>query len=66
MPSLTITITDASGEEGYMYDIYNCEAEDINDEIDSLDGGCCTGSLEDALEMATSQAKEIIRTLNKS
>lgn len=60
MKNITITISYSEGEEGYMYDIYTCTPEQIADGADSEDGGCCTGSLADALEMATEQAKAII------
>ena len=34
--------------------------EDIDNQ-DELDGGTCTGTLQEALEMATNQAKELIK-----
>lgn len=63
-----ITITIHYGEnEGYLYDIYAGTAEEVAaDTIESLDGGCCTGTLEDALGMATEQAREIIRSKSKA
>lgn len=41
-----------------MYDIYLCEG-DIEGE-DSVDGGLCTGTLTDAVEMASDQARRWI------
>lgn len=62
MPSITITITEAS-DGGYMYDIYNMDAHDIDPEQgwpESVDGGQCTsGSIVNALGMACEQAKTI-------
>lgn len=63
MENLTITIAWSEEEKGYMYDIYNGTPEDIERGIDSEDGGCCTGSLSDALEMANEQAKTIVKNL---
>lgn len=60
---ITITIhpTD-QGEGGFMYDIYFGSAEAVAEsEIESEDGGQCTGSIEDALQMAYGQARDIIR-----
>ena len=62
MKSIIIEIFEAS-EGGYMYDIY------INKEMEiegySEDGGLCTSTIENALEMATSQASELIKINNK-
>ena len=49
-----IVIFEAS-DEGYMYDIYGSQDDYINDR-DSLDGGQCTSTLSNAIEMALSQA----------
>lgn len=65
MENLTITITKALDEEGYFYDIYLCEAEDIADGRDSEDGGMCkSDNITDALGMATLQARQLIKNLN--
>ncbi len=61
MENLIIVIRKATDEEGYFYDIYDCDVEDVNDGRDSLDGGLCTTTIENALEMAAEQAKEIIK-----
>lgn len=59
MENLNIVIqTNSEGE--YIYDVYNCDVEDMAEGMDSMDGGCCTGTLEDALDMATEMAKQII------
>lgn len=47
-----------STDEGFMYDIWTDET--VDEDTPSNDGGLCTGSLLDALEMATEQAKELI------
>lgn len=56
MEELTIKIH--KGEEGWYFDIYDVEE---TEEVDSLDGGLCTGTLEDALGMAYEQAKELLK-----
>ena len=50
-----IVINEAS-DEGYMYDIYQSKADYESDNIDSEDGGQCTSTLSNAIEMALSQA----------
>lgn len=60
MDDLIIVISKSSNEEGYLYDIYDCGAEEVNDGRDSLDGGHCTTTLENAIDMACSQAKDLI------
>lgn len=62
--NLIITITESSEQDGFYYDIYDCETMDVNDGRDSLDGGFCTTTIQNALEMATKQAKEIIKNTN--
>lgn len=46
-------------EGGWMYDIFL--SEDIYEDTESDDGGLCTGSKVDALEMATAQAIELLK-----
>jgi len=60
MDALTITITEASDQPGYMFDVYTCDAEGVVEGMDSADGGLCTGEIEDALEMAAIAAKRIL------
>lgn len=68
---ITITIIpvmepDADGNDilTYQYNIYDASAEDVaNGDIASLDGGACTTSLANALDMATKQAHELIKNL---
>ncbi len=43
-------------DEGYMYSIND---HDDPDDVDGLDGGLCTGSMVNAIEMACDQAKEL-------
>lgn len=45
---------------GWMYDIYLDEDADTN-EADSDDGGFCTGSKVDAVQMACEQAIELLK-----
>ena len=44
-----------NSEGEYNYDIYDNE-----DSEDSIDGGTCTTTIENALEMAYDQAKELL------
>lgn len=46
-------------DEGYMFNIWLDEDADEIAECD--DGGLCTGNYEDAIEMATIQAKDLLR-----
>ena len=58
--TMTITIFRASDGDGFIYDIYDCEASEIDDK-DALDGGQCTSDdIKDALGMAKSQALDLI------
>lgn len=57
--NLTIVIREAVDEVGFFYDIYDCEPSET-DSKDSLDGGLCTTTIENALGMATAQAKELL------
>jgi len=64
MDALTIVI-EAVTEGGYQYDIYTGTPVEIESgDVASLDGGLCTTTLENALEMATSHAVEIIKKAN--
>lgn len=51
---LTIKVWYSETNEGYMYSIFN--RTDDTDDADEDDGGVCTGSYKDAIEMAISQA----------
>jgi len=44
---------------GYMFDIWL--NEDAEDDDGSDDGGMCTGSYEDAVNMACEQAKDLLK-----
>ncbi len=46
-------------EGGYMFDIW-CD-ENAEEDEDSDDGGLCTGSYEDAIDMACEQAKDLLK-----
>lgn len=60
MHELTIHILPV--DEGYQYDIYDVSPDMVSDfSTDSLDGGLCTTTLANALDMARDQAKDLIR-----
>ena len=46
-------------EGGYMFDIW-LDAE-ASDDAECDDGGFCTGSYDDAIEMACEQAKDLLK-----
>jgi len=54
---LVIQIFEASDESGNFYEIFGS----LEPEAESLDGGLCTTTIGNALEMAVEQAKKIIR-----
>lgn len=60
MENITITISKATDEEGYFYDIYDIAAMDIDESTESLDGGFCTTTIENAIDMAVEQAKQLL------
>lgn len=62
MNTITINIFEDS-EEGFQYDIYE-SAEAMEECKDPLDGGTCTSTIENALEMAYMQAQEILKAIN--
>jgi hypothetical protein len=58
MNYITIKIYKAESEDGYFYDIYNTEEVDENTE--SIDGGLCTTTIDNTLEMAYVQTKNLL------
>ena len=60
MENITITINRASDEDGYLYDIYLATPEEIESGADSEDGGMCTSTIAEALDMARDQAQLLI------
>jgi hypothetical protein len=54
---LVIQIFESSNEPGYFYDIF----DSLEPEAESLDGGICTSTIENALDMAVEQSKQIIK-----
>lgn len=58
MKEIVIKIYEAA-EGGYMFDIYD-SVEKAENDGDSIDGGLCTSTIGNALEMAASQAKDLI------
>ena len=50
------------GDGGYMFDIWR--NEDVGDDESSDDGGFCTGTYQDAVDMACAQAKDLIKNQN--
>ena len=62
---MRIKISETEQQEGgYMFDIWLDEESGDDDSPD--DGGFCTGSYEDAIEMACEQAKEMIKISRSS
>ena len=62
MDEITIHIFAAS-DGGYMYDIYPCAPDKSyagGGDIESVDGGLCTTTMKNALDMAASQALDLI------
>lgn len=60
MQELTIKIFKATDEDGYYYDIYNTTDDELLATTDSIDGGLCTTTMQNALTMATEQAQILI------
>lgn len=60
MNEITIHIRESSDGDGYLYDIYDVAPDDVEDH-DSVDGGQCTSTIENALEMAYSQTQSVIK-----
>jgi len=50
--TLIYTISYSDGNDGYMYECYDLANHISGDTLESLDGGLCTGSAKDAIEMA--------------
>lgn len=65
MQNLTITITKSDLNPGYAYDIYDCEPFELVDGPDPIDGGLCTTTMANVLEMAYLQAKQILQARKK-
>jgi hypothetical protein len=67
MDELTIHIFPAS-DGGYMYDIYDCGPDECYNgggERECVDGGQCTSTLKNALDMAQGQAHDLIKRAKK-
>jgi len=56
---IAVTIFWSDANNGYQFDIYENSAA-IEENDDPLDGGLCTGSFQDAMEMAFEQTKEYV------
>jgi len=56
---ITIKVYLSSEGDGFFYDIY--DTNDIDENTESVDGGFCTSTLENALEMAKDQTVEFIK-----
>lgn len=63
MDNITIKIYLSSEGDSYMYDIY--DTDEPEEDTESIDGGECTGTMLDALGMATAQAEAFIKANNK-
>jgi hypothetical protein len=59
MNELTIRIYEASEEPGYFYDIYDTAENELSEE-NEVEGGHCTTTIENALEMAYWDAKKVM------
>lgn len=58
---LIIRIAESSDEPGYFYDVYDT-ADITDDDAQSIDGGLCETTIDNALEMAYDCAKKILAT----
>lgn len=59
---LSIDIYYSEANNGYMYNIYDTVSANEKDSRDSIDGGLCTGTIQDALNMAYESARNIIKS----
>lgn len=59
MNGITIEIYKSEEEKGYSFDIYQ-PSPNGDDKGDIMDGGQCTTSLKNAIDMACEQAKSLI------
>lgn len=65
MDELIIRISESSDEPGFFYDIYDTtDVED--DDATSIDGGFCTTTIENALDMAYEMSKIIIKNYKEN
>lgn len=55
---LSIEIFYSELNDGWIYNIYNTNSRNEKDSGDSLDGGLCSTTMENALEMAYEMAKK--------
>ena len=63
MQDLIIHIHKATEERGYFYDIY--ESEDDFDNGKSADGGLCSTTIKNTLDMANAQALDLVKQKRK-
>ena len=59
MDEIIIRVAVGLSEKGWFFDIFENESELENDV--PIDGGLCTTTIENALDMAVEQAKDVIR-----
>ena len=59
---LSIDIYYSEANNGYIYNIYDTTTPDKKENEGSLDGGLCTGTIHDALNMAYESARNIIKS----
>lgn len=55
---ITITVHYSDTNGGYMYSVYSTDADGVAEGADSFDGGLCTGTFKDAMDMAVDAAKK--------
>lgn len=60
LENITIQIYKSDNECGYYYSIYDTAKYDLED-CDEIDGGLCTSDMANAVEMAMSQALDLVK-----
>lgn len=60
MTPIIITINTTS-EGYYAFDIYQCEHDELEEQEDPIDGGICTSTIENALNMANDMVKDLLQ-----
>ena len=60
MNNIYLKIEEALEEDGFYYEMYKSEDDLITGE-NGIDGGLCTGTMSQAVEMATDQLKDLTK-----
>ena len=61
--AVTISVRWSTLNEGWAYDVHLAEVGDIK-EPESDHGGLCTGSMQDAINLAVMTAQSVVRSVN--